>query len=97
MAWLTPAPAVVRRPARAGSGRSTVSTRLFQALQSGQRPSHFGCRAPHCWQMKTERAFVGTEGDLSLWLSPRRGERERRSIDGSLRGHEQGDNRQAVR
>ena len=31
---------------------TTVSTNVFQSPQSGQRPIHLGCTAPHSWQTK---------------------------------------------
>jgi hypothetical protein len=41
-----------RSRARApGAGlATTVSTRVFHAVQEGHWPDHFGDSAPHCWQ-----------------------------------------------
>jgi hypothetical protein len=35
----------------------TVSTKLFHSPQFGQRPVHFGCSAPHCWQTNMVRVL----------------------------------------
>lgn len=39
----------------------------FQALQSGQRPSHFDACAPHSVQEKTI-VFFATAGDCNEWV-----------------------------
>src|SRR5690348_2244131 len=36
--------------------RAASSTSVFQPPQSSQRPAHFGCAVPHCWQ--TKRAWA---------------------------------------
>jgi hypothetical protein len=45
------APAIWRAAdgARPDLGAAIVSTRVFQALQAGHCPAHFGDAAPHCW------------------------------------------------
>src|SRR5437667_2445162 len=61
------------------ASRGASSTRLFQAPQLSQRPTHLACTAPHSWQ--TKRACARAMSDTSEWrawqketLEPRRHE-----------------------
>jgi hypothetical protein len=41
------APGFPARPTARTVGAGDISTRVFHSPQSGQRPIHFGCTAPH--------------------------------------------------